>query len=109
MLNRGGNIPLDTFAERSGRALYIDGVTDKATACQSLNRVITVADLIGLLEVHVWAEAEALPYLAVAAAGIKDLPEGFQLREISERPVGIVEEGLTWLSRDLMRDLAAVG
>lgn len=109
MLNRGGNIPLDTFAERSGRALYIDGVTDKATACQSLNRVITVADLIGLLEVHVWAEAEALPYLAVAAAGIKDLPEGFQLREISERSVGIVEEGLTWLSRDLLRDLAAVG
>ncbi|WP_164546500.1 hypothetical protein [Corynebacterium hylobatis] len=53
--------------------------------------MITVAGLIGLTGVHVWAETEALPHLAVVAAGIRDLPEGFQLRQISERPVDIME------------------
>ncbi|MCS5479906.1 hypothetical protein NYP18_09585 [Corynebacterium sp. YIM 101645] len=84
-------------------------MTDRATARQLLDRVLTVADLIGLPEVHVWAAAEALPYLAVAAGGVKDLPEGFQLRETSEWPAHIVEGGLTWLSCDLPGDLAAMG
>ncbi|QGU04218.1 hypothetical protein [Corynebacterium comes] len=101
--------PLDALAEYSDRAVYVDGVTDKVTARQLIDRVITVAELIALPEVHVWADAEALPLLAAAAAGIKDLPEGFQLRQIAEKPLAVAEGGLTWLSRDLLKHPANVG
>lgn len=91
------------LSEQSDKAVYVDGVADIATARQLFGRVIEVADMIQLSEVHIWAQADALPLLAVAAAEIKDLPEGFQLREVAERPVEVVEGGLAWLSCDLLR------
>lgn len=96
------------LAERSDKAVFVDGVTDIATARQLLGRVIEVADMIQLSEVHVWARAEALPLLAVAAGEIENLPESFQLREVADRPVEVVEGGLAWLSPDLLRRPAGV-
>lgn len=109
MFTCGGSSPLDALAEHSGRAVYVDGVTDRVTARQLIDTVLTVAELIHLPEVHVWAEAEALPLLAAAAAGIKDLPEGFQLRQVAERPAEVAEGGLTWLSLDVLRCPANAG
>lgn len=109
MFTCGGNPPLDALAEHPDRAVYVDGVSDRATARQLIDRVLAVADLINLPEVHVCAEAEALPLLAAAAAEIKDLPEGFQLHQIVERPVDAAEGGLVWLSRDLLKYPAMVG
>ena len=107
MFTSGKAFPLETLAGYSDMAVYVDGVTDRDAARQLIDRVIAVADLIGFPEVQVWAEAEALPHLAAAAAGIEELPEGFQLRQIADRPVDIVEGGLTWLTPDRLGDLTA--
>ena len=87
---------------QSDRAVYIDQVEDIAVARQLLDQVLAVAALIDLQEIPVWAGADTLPLLAVAAAGIRDLPDGFQLRQVADRPAVSVGGGLTWLSRDLL-------
>lgn len=87
---------------QSDRVVYIDQVEDIAVARQLLDQVLAVAALIDLQEIPVWAGADTLPLLAVAAAGIRDLPDGFQLRQVAGRPAVSVGGGLTWLSRDLL-------
>lgn len=47
-----------------------------------LNGAVSAARLLGLSDLLLYASAEQLPDLAVAAAEISDIPEGFQLRQI---------------------------
>ena len=63
-------------------AVRLDGEITEATACELLEGTVMVSHLLDLPEVHVWAPAVALPTLAMAAAQVNSLPQGFQLRQL---------------------------
>jgi len=99
MLSYRKSWPPATLAEHSSSSVYVAEVTDKAAARHLIDTVIAMVDHHHLPQVHVWAEADALPLLAAAAAEVKDLPEGFQLRQIPDTPVDIVEGSLRAATR----------
>lgn len=70
--------------------------------------VITAAGLLGMPETHIYAPAELMPQLAVAAAEVDNIPEQFQLHEITHPEDGVRElpDGSTPLTVDSLVNLA---
>ncbi|AGF71226.1 hypothetical protein [Corynebacterium halotolerans] len=99
----------DEPTDRSVIAVKVEESVDADTAAELIDGVITAAGLLALPEVHVWADGETLPLLAVAAGDIPELPEGFQLRQLdadSHEVFAEEGEGTTWLTYTSLVQLA---
>ncbi|MGD7003450.1 hypothetical protein [Corynebacterium halotolerans] len=98
--------PIEELFGASEVAVRVPSALDDAAARDLIEGVIATVNLLDLPEIHVWAEAADLPLLAVAAAGIAELPEGFQLNQVDAATGGIRETATTWLSYESVVQLA---
>lgn len=99
----------DELSDRSVIAVKVEESVDATTAGELIDGVLIAAGLLALPEVHVWADGETLPLLAVAAGDIPELPEGFQLRQLDADSQGAFAEeaeGTTWLTYASLVQLA---
>lgn len=72
----------EELSDKSVIAVRVDEIITDAAANELIAGLIAAASLLKLTEVHIWAVAESLPRLAVAASGIDKLPEAFRLWQI---------------------------
>lgn len=86
-----GTADAESDSLASAITVRLDADADPESFGDLIVGLITAAGLLGMPETHIFAPAELMPQLAVAAGEMDNIPEEFQLHQINHPEDGIRE------------------